>query len=224
MRNLTAAAFLAVIAGTASADIIVSEVVDGDLAGGNPKFVEITNTGGTDFTFGTGGIIIQSNAATDVTVDVDLSGVTILAGQSFVVASSANGGIAQFQAAYGFDADLYTGVFFGNGDDRYAIDIAGTVVDIFGVFGSNAAPDLATYNYTDSYAYRVASSITGGGTTYVAADWVLGGVAALDAGDDATRIALLQANTTPGTHDFVPAPASAALMGLGGLMAARRRR
>ena len=40
--------------------LIISEVVDGDRAGGNPKFVEITNTGSTNYTFSNGGIIVQS--------------------------------------------------------------------------------------------------------------------------------------------------------------------
>src|SRR5690606_26809101 len=141
------AAIAAGIAGTASADIIISEIVDGDLAGGNPKFVEITNTGGSSFTFSSGGIVIQANDNSDVDVDVDLTGVTLLAGESFVIASSSNDGINQFQIAYGFGADLYNSLGFGNGDDRYMLNVDGTVVDIFGTFGSRAAPDLATFNY-----------------------------------------------------------------------------
>lgn len=220
------AALIGVVAfaGVASADLIISEVVDGPLSGGNPKWVEITNTGNAAVSFGSGGLIIQSNASSDTAVDVDLSGVTIAPGQSYVIASNANGGDTSFFTTYGADADLYTPVFFGNGDDRYIIDLNGSLVDIYGVFGSNASGDLATYNYTDSYAYRLPDAITGSGQTYVAGEWFVPGPDALEVGGSGQWEQNLRDLTTPGTHNYVPAPGAAALLGLGGLAALRRRR
>ena len=182
--------------------LIITEVVDGDLAGGNPKFVEVTNTGSTDYTFAAGGIIVQSNGSSDVVVDVDLTGVTIMAGQSYVIQSSANNGQVQYQNAYmGTDADLYTPAFFGNGDDGYLLtDMAdgSNILDIYGEFGVDGTG--TAWEYTDSYAFRNSNINDGNDGVFVASEWTFGGVAALDAPDDPTRIALLQANTTPKAH------------------------
>jgi len=217
-------------AGTMEDCLIISEVVDGDRAGGNPKFVEITNTSNTDYTFANGGIILQSNAATDLDIDVDLSGVTILAGQSYVIQSTANDGQAQFEAAYGFAADLYTPAFFSNGDDRYILakddDTPGaggvsTLADLLDIHGEIDVDGSGTaWEYLDSYAYRLPAFNEGNDGSFVLAEWFHGGNGALDAADDAARDALLLSLTTPGTHVYdpwVPEPASIALLGLGGL-------
>lgn len=187
--------------------LIISEVVDGDMPQGTPKWIEITNTSLTDdYTFAAGGIIQQSNADTGTAVDVDLTGVTIPAGTSYVVCNSANGGDVQFLDVYGFDADLYTAAFFGNGDDRYALtDVAdGThIIDIYGEFGVDGTG--TTWEYTDSFAERNFNVSTGNGGTFDEADWFIAGVASLDgAGDDLLAKALLQNNTSPGTHNFTP--------------------
>ena len=101
--------------------LIISEIVDGTVNDGNPKFVEITNTGNAPFTFVAGGLIVQSNNSTDRAIDVDLSGVTILAGQSYVIATTANDGQAVFEATYGFAADLYVDALLGDGNDRFIL-------------------------------------------------------------------------------------------------------
>jgi hypothetical protein len=211
------------VAGYASAaGIIISEVVDADLAGGNPKFVELTNTSGADFTFANGGIVLQSNAATDLDIDVDLTGVTIPAGDSYVIQSSANTGQAVFESTYGFPADLYTDAFFSNGDDRYIVvsgdDTPGaggvaTLADIIDIHGEIDVDGTGTpWEYLDSYAYRLPAVTMGNGGSFVLGEWFHGGVAALDAPDDAQRTALALAFTTPGTHNFVPEPASIAML------------
>ena len=212
MRILTffCASLALSMASAASAGLIISEVVDGDLSGGNPKFVEITNTGATDFTFTGGGIIMQANAATDLDIDVSLTGVTIAAGDSYVIQSSANGGQSIFESTYGFAADLYTSAGFSNGDDRYILttaDDSSVIVDIHGdinVDGTGTA-----WEYLDSYAYRNADVLEGNGGVFDISEWFHAGVAALDTLDAAGHVAL----TTPGTHVFnaVPEPGTAVL-------------
>jgi len=172
-----AAAGLAMLtAGSANAGLIISEVVDATLSGGNPKFVEITNTGVTDYTFTGGGIVLQSNANTDLDIDVDLTGITINAGQSFVIQSTGNGGQAIFESTYGFAADLYTSVFFSNGDDRYILadadDGAGTatnLVDIHGEIDTDGTGEA--WEYLDSYAYRLPTAISGNGGVFAIGEW-----------------------------------------------------
>ncbi|WP_428388620.1 lamin tail domain-containing protein [Mucisphaera sp.] len=219
---LTLAAALAMTS-TASAGLIISEVVDGTRGGGNPKFVEITNTGSTDITFASGGIINQSNANTDLDIDVDLTGVTIFAGQSFVIQSSSNGGQGVFEDTYGFAADLYTPAFFSNGDDRYILNLDGVIVDIHGQIDTDGTGEA--WEYTDSYAFRLPTAISGNNGNFDISEWFHAGVNGLEDAnfDDAAEKVLLLELTTPGTHEFViPEPASAALLGLGVLALARR--
>jgi len=93
-------ALSALVAPLASAQLIISEIVDGTFSSGQPTFVEITNLGTTDFTFTSGGIAVLSNNNPDEAIDADLSGVTISAGQSFVIA----GNQTAFTNVYGFEA------------------------------------------------------------------------------------------------------------------------
>lgn len=220
---------LLLVTSAAPGAIIITEAIDGTLAGGNPKFVEITNTGPTDFTFSGGGIIVQSNAATDLDIDVDLTGVTVAAGDSYVIQSSANDGQNVFETTYGFAADLYTPAFFSNGDDRYILATAddgagvGTVIaDILGEIDTDGTG--TAWEHTDGYLFRNADSVTGNGGVFNIADWTVGGVNSLETGDDVTETALILAITTPGTHTFVPEPATSLLGALGLLALLRRRR
>ncbi len=203
----------------AGGGLIISEAVDGPASGGNPKFVELTNTGLTPFTFGVGaGIIVQSNAATDYDVDVDLEGVTIAPGQSYVIQSAANDGQAAFEATYGFAADLYTGAFFSNGDDRYAIWDGAALVDIHGQDGVDGTGSV--WEYLDSYTLRNKDQIAPNGGIYDLTSFTTPGTNFFD-GTDA---AFVVANTSPGTHQWTPAPGAAALFGMAGLAGIRRRR
>ncbi len=226
MRKSVMAAMVAMISvSVANANLIISEVVDGTLSGGNPKFVEITNTGATDFTFAEGGIIVQSNANTDLDIDVDLTGITITAGDSYVIQSSANGGQSVFETTYGFAADLYTSAFFSNGDDRYILtDTADSsnLVDIHGQIDTDGTGEV--WEYTDGYAFRNADVLSGNSGLYVHSEWTTGGVNSLETGDDVEEAALIVQLTTPGTHNFVPEPASAFMIAIAGGLLLRRRR
>ena len=182
-----------------SSCLIISEVVQGAESGDCPNWIEITNTSLTDFTFNEGGIIVQINNSSDVDVDVDLTGVTITAGQSFVICSNV-GCSGAFYVIYWIHADLYVDVPFGDGNDRYIItDTAdgSNLLDIYGEFGVNGTGE--PWEYTRGYAYRLPAYNSGNGGDFDPDEWFFGGVESL-AGPDPTS--LLLTYTTPATHDY----------------------
>ena len=218
----------ALIAVEAHAGLLITEVVDATLGGGNPKFVEITNTDGSDYTFTGGGIVVQSNASTDLNIDVDLTGIMIQAGQSYVIQSTSNGGQDVFESTYGFSADLYTEAYFSNGDDRYILadaddgsGVATSLVDIHGEIDTDGTG--TAWEYTDSYAYRKAGPANGG--VFDISQWFHAGVDALQTGDDEEEKSLILELTTPGEWSPVPEPTGIALLlaGLLGMASMRRR-
>ncbi len=228
---------LLAIAGTAlsaNAQLIISEVVDATLPGGLPKFVELTNTSNSTIDLSGFSIGNFSNGSTTLGggASTVLSGM-LAAGDSWVI-SYENGdepGMGSFFDVYGFDPDEFSLGAFTNGDDAYAL-FAGaatgdgsdaTLVDVYGVIGVDGTGEA--WEYTDGYSFRN-PSVLGGNASWTAGEWTVGGANSLEdpGGDDVIELALILANTTPGTHNFVPAPSTAGLIALGGLVAARRRR
>jgi hypothetical protein len=222
----------------APANLIITEVVDGTLTGAAPKFIELTNVGAVDYTFGGGGgVIVQANASLDYNVDIDMTGITILAGQTVVISASNTAQDAVFFDVYGFNPDFTGGsATFGNGDDRYIIvdnstgGVAdpGAILDIYGVDGVRGTG--AVWEYTDSYAYRLPGMTGGNAGLFDEGTWFFGGINALEAsfeGDnsyDPLEIGLLQTLTSPGVY-VVPEPETFALLGgLAGLALVLRRR
>ena len=215
--TLTAA--LALTAPLASANILITEIVDATLPGAAPKFIEITNPTASEYTFGTGGgIIVLSNASTDFSVDVDMTGITINPGESATVSTNSGTQDITFFNVYGFAPDyLSGGAAFGNGDDGYALvdngvdAAAGTFLDLYGEVGVDGTG--MGWEYTDSYAYRVLGLTAGNGGTFDSAEWVFGGVDALQSVNqtDEEETALILAYTTPGVY-AVPEPSTYALL------------
>ncbi len=178
--------------------LIISEIIDATLSGSCPRFVEITNTGLHDFTFAEGGLIVQMDYSTDVIVDVDLTGVTIPAGYSYVINSNEFGACTgAFEVIYGFAADKnVNNVQFGDGNDRYILtDTANGshLLDIYGEFGVSGGD----WSYEDGYSYRLPAYNSGTGQTFVAGQWHFGGKDSLE-GPYPEQ--LLMQFTTPGTH------------------------
>ena len=156
----------------ASAQLVITGVIDGPLSGGTPKAVEVyvvsdvadlsiygiggaNNGGGSDgqeFTFPAGGAT---------------------AGTYFYIASEST----QFEAFFGFAPDYTSFAASINGDDAIELFENGVVVDVFGdidVDGTGTA-----WDYVDGWAYRVAG--TGpDGSTFVIGNWTFSGVNAMD--------------------------------------------
>jgi hypothetical protein len=211
-KLILSAALLAVVAAPASADLIISEVVDATLPGGLPKFVELTNTGAgpVDLSlysignFSNGASLLGGGASTM------LSG-TLGSCESYVI-SWENGdepGIGLFFDTYGFDPDNFDLGAFTNGDDVYALFLGAatgdgsdaTLIDVYGEIGVDGTGMV--WEYTDGYSYRLTATAS---PTFDAAQWFIGGANSLEdaGGDDVVELALILSLTTPGTHVCTP--------------------
>jgi hypothetical protein len=206
--QFSALSCLALVATTASAnaDIIISEIVDGPLSGGTPKWVELTNTGSSDvdlagYSLGNmnnGGTTLGGSAASI------LSGI-LSPGASYVI--NFDNDNDPFNSVYGFDADHLMGGGYINGDDTVLLYLGAatgdgsdaTLIDIYGVKGVDGSGE--DWEYADGYSYRIGTS--GNNGFWDANDWFIGGLNSLEAGcggDDACEEVNLQTLTTPGTH------------------------
>jgi hypothetical protein len=194
-------------------DLIISEIVDGTLPYGNPKWVELTNVGcsGIDLTaysfgnFNNGGTTLGGGAATVLTG-------TLASGASYVIsyeAAPTPPEISVFEDVYGFVPDLFMGGTYINGDDVLALFLGAatgdgsdaTLVDVYGVIGVDGTGQ--PWEYTDSYSYRNAN-ITQGNATFTLAEWTIAGPDALEdpGGDDLIEEQNLLDYTDPGTHTY----------------------
>lgn len=217
LKLLGAVAVLALCSSTAQAQLIISEVVDGTLAGGTPKWVEITNTSGAPIDMSLYRIVHYNNGSLAGGGNVALTPAGMLpAGASWVVTYGGAAASASFLTVYGV-AENQNSTYGGhNGDDAIALELiaGGGPIDVFGVIGCDPITTAGTcgippvisacggapntpWAYEDGYNYRcglIASA------TFNPADWVLGGSDSLEdcTLGDPGRIALMLALTTPG--------------------------
>lgn len=230
MRRFVSLAAVLAVVGAASADLIISEIVDATLPDGLPKFVELTNTGDTAIDLSGYSMGNINNGASEATyAPTDLSGI-LAPGDSYVCSYETGDepGIGMFYDTYGFDPDNFDFGSWINGDDVIVLYAGnpgaphnGTgAIDVYGVVGVDGTGE--TWEYTDGYSYRGYDYVSGQ-NPMVEPEWVFGGANSLETGDDIEELALILANTTPGTHDFVPEPTSLVLLALGGLAIVRRR-
>ncbi|MCH2105585.1 MAG: lamin tail domain-containing protein [Planctomycetes bacterium] len=195
----------------ASDNLIISEVVDGTLPNGTPKFVELTNTGSDDIDLSHYSFGNMNNGNTDLGGGASSVLAGILApGDSYVIGYDSDND--PFNSVYGFDADYLMGGTWVNGDDTLILfhgaatgdGTDATIVDIYGVIGTDGTGE--DWEYMDSYSYRLGTS--GNDGVWDASDWFVAGANALEegcSGDDACETINLQNLTTPGTHT-VPSP------------------
>lgn len=228
-RSLCAATLLAFAAQT-NAALIISEVVDGEriaadgsvgtFSNGDPNlaFVELTNTGTDVIPLGGVGLQNFNNGnSTSSFSSVSLTG-NISPGSTYYIAYEASDpGNTAFFRTYGFEANVYTGSKFVNGDDvlmlfeppypggNVAVNAA-DVIDVYGVLGEDGSGE--DWEYQDTYASRL-PSVTTGSSTFDIAEWTIGGVNDLDGEDAAGHIAVTSV-TEP-----VPEPGSFLLILLG---------
>jgi hypothetical protein len=209
-KSLLAGAALAALAGSANADLIISEIVDATLPGGLPKYAELTNTGASPvdlslYSVGNcnnGGVTFGGGATTPLVG-------TLAPGASFTLCYEADPGVpatSSFATTYGFEPDFYMGGAFINGDDVVVLCLGAatdpataTIVDVYGDIGVDGTGQV--WEYTDSYAYRCGTAANGG--VFDPNDWTIPGFNTLEGtcgGDDTCELANILAETTPGSN------------------------
>ena len=166
--------------------LIISEAMDGNRSGGNPKFLEITNTTLTDMDIGGFQIWRGSNGGEPAQVLEIPVGSNLLPGGSWVIAGSSS---EMVSAGYDEPHQSMWGIN-GNGNDVYQLRTAtGDLGNAFGLVG------ILTDWYKDSFAVRNAD-IHSGNASYDPDEWLITALG--------SEMPSAGSPGTPGTHIFDP--------------------
>jgi len=154
--------------GTVStSNLIISEIADPAYVV-NAKFVELYNAGSSTINFTAETWYLSRQANAGIWGNIQLTG-SVAPGETYVVSYN----VTEFFNAYGFDADLNSGIVSGNGNDSYFLyrdgdHSSGTLVDAYGeidIDGTGTA-----WDYTNSKAVRLYDVDTSN-ITWTASEW-----------------------------------------------------
>lgn len=199
---VTVAALVATAPVLAS-DLVITGVVDGPLAGGTPKGVELyaINSIADLSVYGVGSA--NNGGGTDGE-EFTFPAMAVPAGSFIYVASEAT----EFTNFFGFAPDFTSSAANINGDDAIELFMNGSVVDVLGDINVDGTGE--PWDHLDGWAYR--NDMTGpDGATFVLSNWSFSGVDALD-GETTNATA-----TTPfpiGTYSGGSAPPAIVISGL----------
>lgn len=220
MRNgITAAAALAAMTGAAfgAGQIVITELMYQSLRADElGEFFELTNIGSMDVDV-TGWTMLDNVGAPEADDFFDLSGFGVIAAGESVIVTEIDA--ATFRAQWGLDASVrvigglgdLTGRNLGRNDSVRIFDGIGGLIDQID-YGDDAFPGTPRPRYNSIWA---GVDVKGDNDIY---GWVQSTV-----GDfQGSWTSSVGDVGNPGVH--IPAPGVAAVLGLGGLMAGRRRR
>jgi hypothetical protein len=145
--------------GAAIPELFFSEYIEGS---SNNKAIEIYNPTGAPLDLTGYMINYYNNGATDPTKSFDLTGITLAAGETYVICtdSYANQGDCDEVQAYG-DADA---VVFFNGNDALEITKNGVSIDVIGIIGNDS-------DFAKDVTIRRNADIVQGNPVYTESEW-----------------------------------------------------
>jgi len=207
MKKFITCLFVATFVLSVSADLIITEVVDGTLSGGLPKAMEICNTGSTSVDLSIYEVARYSGSATSASLVEALAG-SLGAKQAYTLCLASHA--TAFEDVWGMAPDGNNTAILGNGDDPYAIRLVSdsSLVDLYGVIGTDGSGEV--WEYLDSWAKRSTTILTAN-DTFNSDNWTYGGANAMD-GFDAAQIKA--AVPGMGIYEQIPEPAIFGLIGL----------
>ncbi len=131
--------------------ILITEIADPDNNAG-ARFVELYNSGSQDFYLNGWRLGRYTNANTDLSSEIDLSGFLIRSNEALVMSSNPT----VFEEVYGFPPDykvISNSAADSNGDDNLdLIDPFGKVIDRFGIPGEDGTG--TNHEFEDGGAFR----------------------------------------------------------------------
>jgi len=200
------------LSSAAKADLVITGVIDGPLAGGLPKAIELYVLADvTDLSIY--GIGSANNGGGSDGQETTLSGAAS-AGDFIYIASEST----EFTSFFGFAPTFTAGAASINGDDAIELFQSGAVIDVFGDINVDGSGE--PWDYMDGWAYR--NDLTGpDGTSFQVANWTFSGANALDG---ATTNATAATPFPVGSYTAVPEPGFCALLGVLAAGFFRRRR
>jgi hypothetical protein len=206
--SLLAAGLLATCA---QAQLIITGIYDGDAS--DPKGIEVFAVSGGDYTGWT--VDIFANGSATGTTGYTFAGSLSTGDYIFITSTPTT------LTGWNWDTTKGTvisdGSFNQNGDDAFAITDGSVNIDVFGVIGTDGTGEA--WEYTDSWAYR--KDNVSATTSFSTADWIFGGVNALESAVPNQQTVL---TNQFGTY-AVPEPSSFLLFGAGmGALALLRRK
>ena len=152
-----------------SNQMLISELADPN-NNADARFVELYNASEADVNLVGWSLLRYTNANTDPSSRVDLSGLSLGAGETLVIASDA----AIFETVYGFPPNLEAGSNSpadSNGDDNLQLlDPFGTIIDSFGIVGEDGSG--TDHEFEDGRAKRLPTVLLGN-PNYNALEWEL---------------------------------------------------
>ncbi len=174
-----------------STRIFISELADPDNNSG-ARFVELYNSASEPLDLNLWTLRRYTNANTEVSSSIDLSGLIIGAESTLVISPNAE----EFELVYGFPPDLGVSTNSpadSNGDDNLElVDPFGTVIDMFGAIGEDGTG--TNHEFEDGRAIRNPDVIEGN-PVYTFTEWTIYN----DSGDAGT---IKQPQNAP--EDFSP--------------------
>ena len=152
-----------------SNQIFFSELADPNNNAG-ARFVELYSSSQTPLDLNGWTIRRYTNANTEISSTIDLSGLVIANESTLVISPNPQ----EFELVYGFAPDLGVGTNSpadSNGDDNLElVDPFGTVIDVFGVVGEDGSG--TNHEFEDGGAFR-SIEVTFGNPTYTFSEWII---------------------------------------------------